>query len=349
MKKLITNKLFNNMNYHQKLCIKSLTGNITETERIALEEWINSSETNQSEFTHMSDVWYKAEIKEQSMPIEIDNDWEEIQSKISAFEIGRSNQQNTRKFNLPKQFGNLEKSWKPVLIVSILILISAVVLFTIRIDRSDELSSISTFDEKKELVLSDNSIVLLNKNSSIDFPKKFEGNERKIKFKGEAYFTIMKDIKPFIIETENAFVTIKGTELNVISRSNITEVFVKEGKVDLITSNNSKNKVELKSGQLSAVEGKNKPSLPVQSDAKIILSWIKDEFIFESKPLGEIVEELNSFYNINIDLDEKLRDEEITGTFRTENPDSIITMICLTLTAEYEKTPYGYTIKKINR
>ncbi len=334
------------MNNYQKLCIKSITGNITDAERKILDEWIILSEKNQSEFVHLNNIWNKGEIIKQPLQINIDKDWEEIQFRINDLSNYKPTQNEIELTKSLKYFTKFELLWKPALIVSILIIVSIVILFTVGINKDVELLSISTFGEKKNLILSDNSTVLLNKNSSIEYPENFTANERRIKLKGEAFFTIKKDLKPFVIETENAIVAIKGTELNVKSLSNITQVFVKEGKVDFVSSSDSESRIELKSGQLSFIEGKNKPTMPVHSAANVILNWVSDEFIFDSKPLIDIAEELENRYNINIDLDEKLFDERITGMFKADNPDSVIAMICLTLTAKYEKTPDRYVIKK---
>ncbi|MCB9250000.1 MAG: FecR domain-containing protein [Ignavibacteriales bacterium] len=59
-------------------------------------------------------------------------------------------------------------------------------------------------NQRLEIELSDGSIVQLNSDSEIKFYENFDNDKREIKLKGEAFFSVKKDGRPFIITTENA-------------------------------------------------------------------------------------------------------------------------------------------------
>ena len=67
------------------------------------------------------------------------------------------------------------------------------------------------------LALSDGSKVTLNSESKLSYPSQFEGQVRKVKLEGEAYFEIQKtaDHKQFIVETDLQEIEVLGTKFNI--------------------------------------------------------------------------------------------------------------------------------------
>jgi len=329
------------MNYYQKLCIKSITGDISDKEKNILDEWLKHSENN-NEFLYIENIWHKSRFVGQHDVIDLEADWQNIKSNIQEVEQKKTIQKDTMnhlKISLLK--------WKYAYVVAIVLVLIASIFISIYTTESDKI--ITTLQNKRVVVLADHSIIKLNKNSKIVYQNDFDEYERRIKLEGEAYFNVQKSIKPFIIETDNAVVTIMGTELNVKTDYNSTQVFVKKGKVNFASIQNIRKGIELVPGQFSIVESNKLPQLKVQYNIDKILSWTKDEFKYDSAKLSEIAGELMDYYEIDINVDKNLSNEKVTGAFITDNPDSIIAMICLTLSAEYEKTLNGYSIKSISK
>ena len=84
--------------------------------------------------------------------------------------------------------------------------------------------------EKTSFVLPDNSEVVLNSGSEIQYKKWNWSTERKLKLDGEAFFKVAKG-KTFEVETDLGKVTVLGTQFNVKSRNNRIDVICFEGKV----------------------------------------------------------------------------------------------------------------------
>ena len=58
--------------------------------------------------------------------------------------------------------------------------------------------------ETRNVILPDGSSVLLNRHSSLSYPKRFKSDNREVQLTGEAYFEVSKDQKhPFIVQTEH--------------------------------------------------------------------------------------------------------------------------------------------------
>ena len=66
------------------------------------------------------------------------------------------------------------------------------------------------------LELTDGTKVWLNSETELKYPRTFDGNERVVYLKGEAFFKVSKDKRrPFKVVTENSVTTVLGTEFNV--------------------------------------------------------------------------------------------------------------------------------------
>jgi len=92
---------------------------------------------------------------------------------------------------------------------------------------------VETNDNFDLVELPDGSIAYLNQYSSIKYDKDFD--PRSIKVHGEVFLSVTEKEIPFIIETYLAEIIVLGTEFNVKSDENETEVEVEEGSVKLKT------------------------------------------------------------------------------------------------------------------
>ncbi|MCF0070706.1 FecR domain-containing protein [Dyadobacter sp. CY261] len=91
----------------------------------------------------------------------------------------------------------------------------------------------------KEVVsieLSDGTQVWLNKNSKIEFPKVFSGDERQVFLQGEAFFEVVPNPdKPFIVRSDKLSTRVLGTSFDVkaYNGDETASVSVATGKVEV--------------------------------------------------------------------------------------------------------------------
>lgn len=152
-----------------------------------------------------------------------------------------------------------------------------------------------------KIVLSDGSEVLLNADSKLRFPTRFNSRQRTVVLEGEAYFTVAKNEKcPFIVRSGNLTTTALGTEFNVQAYGN------KPACVTLITGSVAVNdasegqKVVLQPGQdASLVDGK---LIVADANPRTFTYWKEGFFYFDNVPLVDILMELGRWYNVTIEL-----------------------------------------------
>lgn len=101
-----------------------------------------------------------------------------------------------------------------------------------------------------KVVLPDGSSVILNHNTQLRYPEKFDQRGRMATLKGEAFFDIISDpANPFFIDAGKASIRVLGTSFNVntSNRNDEVEVYVKSGRV-LFTATDGSDSLQLEEG-----------------------------------------------------------------------------------------------------
>ena len=181
-----------------------------------------------------------------------------------------------------------------------------------------------------KVLLPDGTQVWLNAESSIQFPKKFEGKTRDVNIHGEAYLDVKRDsIHPFIVHTDYFTTTVLGTSFDVRAYSERDALLtLVSGKVDMKSISGSGHKTLAPGDQ--ATWSKDGSLTVEQVDTYPFIQWKNGFFYFNNVSLLNIMQELGRWYNVSIVF---------------ENPSDM--SLCLHFVAERrEKLPA--VIKRIN-
>lgn len=163
--------------------------------------------------------------------------------------------------------------------------------------------SISTPRGKEyKIILSDGTTVMMNADSKLIFPTRFNGKERTVKLIGEAYFKVSKDrAHPFIVYTDKVKTRVLGTEFNLraypTSETNVTLI---EGSV-MVNDNRTNHEIELKPGQNATLRDNHDFDITAV-DTDYYIQWKEGYFYFDNLPLVEVMKELGRWYNIDIEI-----------------------------------------------
>ncbi len=153
------------------------------------------------------------------------------------------------------------------------------------------------FQETKDVVLPDGSMVVLNANSELKWKKEFEKEDvRVVNFAGEGYFDVSHlNGKGFVVKTGSVDVNVLGTEFNLETRRHHTNVFLKEGKV--VLKGQDIQPIEMVPGDLVHVdeEGNQVKKLGGQESASA-LSWRDGVFTFSDLTGIQILEKMEDLY-----------------------------------------------------
>ena len=200
-----------------------------------------------------------------------------------------------------------------------------------------------------EYVLPDGTLVALNSNSKLTFPKKFKNNVREVTISGEAFFDVEHNPeKPFLINAGNTQVKVLGTSFIVRAypENETVEVVVKTGKVELIQKQmenaTTVNHVFLTPGEKGVYHNNNSIIEKSGNTNPNYLAWKTQDIIFNETPLNEVINCLKEVYHVEIDLAESELNELLyTGHFDKKPIDFVMNVIQLSfnldLTVENEQ------------
>jgi transmembrane sensor len=294
------------------LIAKFLSGEASPEEAIALHEWL-AVPANKARFDEMSSTWDQANPSKAFKTVNKDRAWKKV-----------------------KPTRNL---WLPVGIAASLLLVISVFVIRNIAPESVQLTA-STLDSTKHVSLADNSNVILYKNTSIEYSKKFD---RKIKLlSGEAFFKIEKDtINPFIVHTSFAEIRVVGTQFNVIIKDNTISVGVEEGLVQIITATDS---VYIGKGAAAFVRS-GEPVRKARMDENT-WAYATKKLIFKDTPMSEVIESLEKTYSINISVsNDDINKCRFTATFEKDNVGKILLLVSETLNSTLKQNGQEYTLE----
>lgn len=217
------------------------------------------------------------------------------------------------------------------------------------------LQTISTLADTRSITLPDQTVIVLNRYSSLTYPERFRGKDRRVQLKGEAYFEVSKDAgHPFKVEAEDVMVQVLGTHFNVEAYPEDTQVkaTLLEGSVAVSLIGQTEDRLVLSPNE-SAIYNKEMKSLTLQTetDAAEEIVWQNGTLLFKSVPLQEIARQLSNAFHTDIRIESAdLQNYRMTATFSDgETLDEILSLLCRHQKFEYTKTNNGITItQKLN-
>lgn len=332
--------------FYKNLCIKNLANNISSNEKELLTDWLDKSNQNKLEYKKLEQIWNSTSPNKIEYELNFDKEWSNLKNNISTKTENQITSSNPIINFISSLFPpKLQPIW--MMGVAVILVVSSILVFK-SYNSTKNLKIITTVNNQRlEVLLPDGSLVRLNSDSEIQFYKDFDEDKRQIRLKGEAFFSVSKDGRPFIISTDNATTTVLGTKFNVWSRYDETRVLVKEGRVSLADNSVLNNKIILTKGELSNVIETQPPADPSKVDADYMLGWLNGSLVFYNTSLWEIVQELERFYDVKVSFEDKeLLDFNLTGSFNNEKIDGVLEKICLALNLKYVKKNNDYSITK---
>lgn len=154
-----------------------------------------------------------------------------------------------------------------------------------------------------QVILPDGSKVWLNAASSLKYPEVFSGKQRSVTLTGEGYFEVAKDkSKPFYVQTQYQKVEVLGTHFNINAYmdDHTIKTTLLEG---LVKVSNFKSSKILKPGEQAIAGLENNALINISSDVDTNdeTAWKNGLFQFNDAELKNILNQLERWYNINID------------------------------------------------
>ena len=181
--------------------------------------------------------------------------------------------------------------------------------------------------EKKSVLLSDGTEVILNSESELTYNRNYNKNNRSMHLIGEAYFNVQKGNIPFNVLTPHGKISVLGTSFNIRARNDGFEVGVNDGEVQVSDENSLLN---LSKGQLIDVESEFFSSNIIQIPTDQYPDWLNQKFYCNETTLESLCLEIERTFDIKINFtNPNLKDLTITGVIEALDLDNVLQTVSI--------------------
>ena len=241
----------------------------------------------------------------------------------------------------------LQRRWE-IAATILLLIATSVGVWKVAFNPSFPTHHVADYGEWKTIELPDGSTVHLNANSRLYLADNWEDvANRSVRLEGEAYFEVAK--KPatnakFLVTTTDLSIEVLGTQFNVNTKSENTEVFLEEGKIklDLGTSN-----AMMAPGDFIVYSPNNKRIIETKKiKTDLPGAWRSGVLSIKEKTIGQIAEKIEEIYGIQVHIEKKnLANEIRTIAIPIDRLEIAIPILETTLKATIERKGNQLIIK----
>ncbi|MEP2025104.1 MAG: FecR domain-containing protein [Reichenbachiella sp.] len=200
-------------------------------------------------------------------------------------------------------------------------------------------------DSQQAVQLVDGSQVSLNQGSSLTYPNKFNGAERKVELKGEAYFEVAHNPKqPFLIQTDEVVVQVLGTTFNV-NNANADSIIVTvdTGKVLMTVGGNQET---LPAGYQGVYYRSSQQLVKIISERTGMHNyWRTKTLSFSGATVAQAVSAIEDIYEVKIDFSNAdIANCKINVDFQDEKIEHVLEIMSETLNLVWSNQGDSYLI-----
>lgn len=306
-----------------------LSGECTDEELVMLRDWMKANPEEARELFGMERLY--DEMKAQSMPKE----------KILLAEHKMTERIEAMQAEL--HHAHIVRMWQraaAIVVVCVLTGMAWMYLQHRAFFKPEMVVAMASAENDTTVTLPDGTKVWLNKLASIQYPKDFEGEERKVLLDGEGYFEVTKNPhKPFIVESDVMSVRVLGTIFNfkVEKAKQRAVVSLLQGEVR-VAGNHNEGMMVLSPGQKACVDAKTGKMTLSEADVYQDALWHEHKTMFNNETIRGIARMLERIYQVQVVVDPAIdRSSTYSGVIKEkETIDSVLDLLQNTLPIRYK-------------
>lgn len=324
----------------ENLLIAYICNEISDKEKLFIENWLSESEKNKKYFNFLQKNYTSAQAKNKTE--ETENSWKNV--KLKYYQNRLAGKNKLEKLSNEKIIKLNRKFRLSVAAAAVLFILFSTVLFSLLNSDVSENQKL-TYTEieaplgsKTVVNLKDGSKVWLNAGSSLKYSSEFSETNRIIELQGEAFFDVTKSKNQFTVQTSDLKVNVYGTRFNVMAyaEEDFISTTLEQGSVGI--SFPGKEKVLKMQANQQAVFYKKTKKLTLYKNISTekFTSWKNDIWQIENESLGSLTRRLERKYAVKIIYEnEKLKDYKFTGTLTNETLGQILKLIEISAPVKY--------------
>ena len=305
-------------------------GEMSETDKLAFEAWLNASEGNRVAFERVDKLWL---LLGQSDRIETWN---------AEIDDSGSRQAQLKRPYWREVFTTRRIAIGGALAASLALTVSMIGFNrTLQAPVPEPLVYASTIAETKTIRLDDGSVLTLS--GASEAMLSFTEEVRSIELvRGSAYFDVASNPeRPMFVAVADTEVRVVGTAFGIRLGPKDVRIAVTEGQVlisDASSAVQTATTSALQAGErvVTALDGAIIDQGAADIDSE--LAWIKGRFVFDGAPLVDVVNDINRYRVKQVDVVGEAASMEITSSFKVDQIDQFLSGL-----------PVAYSVEVTNR
>ncbi|GJM34703.1 MAG: anti-sigma factor [Saprospiraceae bacterium] len=303
--------------------IAYLTNQATPAQQKGVEVWLAANPKNEITFRRIKLLWEASRDETVPMAPDVERAWKNIHAHT---------QKPTRVLR--------QKWWYGSIAACFMLLIGLCTwIWWPKVDMQEMVQG--DYVATLPILLADGTKVWLNQNSTLHYPKIFNGSKRKVVLSGQAFFEVARDEShAFLIETPSTTVKVLGTSFDVMAYPDSLQhwVQVQFGKVAFFANNNADKQLLLTKGQMGLYD-RQKDQLLFLDNRPNDLAWQNGVIEFKHNNVTEICRVLEKHFKVKFKLNNpNLADCRLTGRFEHVTLDYILETMKFTLDIKITRT-----------
>lgn len=338
---------------------KVFTDEATDAEREQFNDWLTAHPDQKPLLDNLRQFWLSADTTLPTEGIDVAGAYERLQQRIDH----EQEQPDGRPLR-PRWSGRRWAGWAAAASLAIAIGVWALGQFQSVFAPPILVEQINQKGTRSQIRLADGSLVWLNADSRLHYPKAFTGALREVTLEGEAYFKVVHNPKqPFVVRLATGAVRVLGTSFNIRAYpgDSTVETSVMTGKVAFVPkpvttatpaqpgrkSTATRPDTLFLLPNTKAVQSLTRQSVATQPTVALNqIAWTESKLVFRNTPMGEVAKTLERWYGTPVTLEgESLRQCPLTGTFQNQSLREVMTLIALTNRFQFDLTPSQVTIR----
>lgn len=284
---------------------KYFLGTLSDEEKVAFFDRIESDKDCKSEFIHMQHT------------VSVSQLYNKKGDRQYATEMMK---ELNRRIQLKRRHRMIWNIAKYAAVIALLVINGWLVRDKIIVSEEEDLYTTIEVPkgQRVSMTLPDGTEVWLSPRTVLQIPDKFNKKNRSVKLDGEGYFSVVKNEKiPFIVEAKQHQVKVLGTRFNLFaySESSRFETDLLSGKIELAAMNSPKKSILLNAGERAILQDNHFVKMKSFFDNE---EYLKNGiFSFRNKPFEEILEYMALWYDVKFEIKDSVKKELlISGKFR---------------------------------
>lgn len=297
---------------------KELTGRITEPELQLLEQWKTASAENQKLYTALSRTWETSSSYHPPLDIDTAGEFDKLTDRIR-----KSGTLEAKVLPINRNLRSFMKIAAGFLFIGMVV----AWFFSSQQNKTQWKIVETKQNEIKEIILPDQTKVVLNQLSVLTYPTRFDDIKREVKLTGEAFFDVKRDVnQPFTIETTHTITTVLGTSFDIraYQTESLTQIAVKTGRVR-VQSDQVNASVQLEPMDITSYDNHARTFATKTDNSLKAFDWLNPKLVFEAVSLKSVIQQLKDKFKIEIILEDRsLENCAFSASFRQPRLEDVL-------------------------